>query len=94
MFESKAGILWIGGLGFFAFAFLSNGLVPMLMYRKLPEKTAEEVVNQRVCVFTERPPSGAQGVAPCTGAWPAPCWAWQLPVRRRACRCSRRWRFS
>ena len=48
MFESKAGILWIGGLGFFAFAFLSNGIVPILMYRKLPEKTAEEVVNQRI----------------------------------------------
>ncbi|RIK83651.1 MAG: cytochrome-c oxidase [Planctomycetota bacterium] len=48
MFESKAGILWIGGIGFFALAFLSNALVPVLMYRDLPEQTAEEVVNARV----------------------------------------------
>jgi hypothetical protein len=48
MFESKAGILLIGGFGFFAFAFLSNGLVPMLMYQDLPEATAEQVVNERV----------------------------------------------
>ena len=48
MFESKAGVLWIGGLGFFVFAFLANGLLPVLMYKDLPEKTAEEVVNPRV----------------------------------------------
>lgn len=45
MFESKAGVLLIGGLGFFAFAFLSNAVVPILMYRDLPEQTAEQVVN-------------------------------------------------
>ena len=38
MFESKGGILFIGGLGFFAFAFLSNALVPILMFRDLPEQ--------------------------------------------------------
>lgn len=48
MFESKGGILWIGGLGFFAFAFLSNAVLPMVMYKNLPEQTAEEVVNARV----------------------------------------------
>jgi cytochrome c oxidase cbb3-type subunit 2 len=48
MFESKAGILWIGGIGFFALAFVSNALVPVLMYQDLPEQTAEEVVNPRV----------------------------------------------
>jgi cbb3-type cytochrome oxidase cytochrome c subunit len=48
MFESKAGILWIGGIGFFALAFVSNALVPVLMYQDLPEQTAEEVVNARV----------------------------------------------
>ncbi len=48
MFESKAGILWVGGVGFFVLAFLSNALVPVLMYQHLPEKTAEEVVNPRV----------------------------------------------
>lgn len=45
MFESKSGILLIGGLGFFVLAFLSNALVPALMYRDLPEKTVAEVVN-------------------------------------------------
>ena len=48
MFESKAGILWVGGIGFFLFAFLSNAVVPILMYQDLPEQTAEEVVNDRV----------------------------------------------
>ena len=48
MFESKSGILLIGGLGFFAFAFLSNGLLPMLMYKDLPEQTVLEVVNPRI----------------------------------------------
>lgn len=48
MFESKGGILWIGGLGFFAFAFLSNALLPMMMYKELPEQSAEEVVNDSV----------------------------------------------
>ena len=38
MFESKGGILFIAGLGFFAFAFLSNALVPILMFRDLPEQ--------------------------------------------------------
>lgn len=48
MFESKAGILWIGGLGFFAFAFLSNALVPMAMFKDNKEQTAEEVVNPAI----------------------------------------------
>jgi hypothetical protein len=48
MFENKSGILLIGGLGFFLFAFLSNAIVPILMYRHMPEKTAAEVVNQNL----------------------------------------------
>jgi hypothetical protein len=48
MFENKSGVLLIGGLGFFLFAFLSNAIVPILMYRDLPEKTAEEVVNENL----------------------------------------------
>lgn len=48
MFESKSGILLVGGLGFFLLAFLSNALVPMLMYRNLPEQSTPEVVNQNV----------------------------------------------
>ncbi|MGI9456828.1 MAG: cbb3-type cytochrome c oxidase subunit II [Aeoliella sp.] len=46
MFEHKSGILLIAGLGFFMFAFASNALVPILMYRNLPEQTVAEVVNQ------------------------------------------------
>ena len=48
MFEKKSGILLIGGLGFFLFAFLSNAVVPILMYRHMPEKTAEQLVSQNV----------------------------------------------
>jgi len=45
MFESKAGVLFIGGIGFFVLAFLANAAVPMLMYRDMPEQTALETVN-------------------------------------------------
>lgn len=45
MFESKSGILFIAGVLFFVIAFLSNGALPMIMYKDLPEKTAEQVVN-------------------------------------------------
>lgn len=48
MFESKSGILLIGGLGFFILAFLSNAMVPVLMYRDLPEKQGVELVNANV----------------------------------------------
>lgn len=48
MFESKAGVLFIAGLAFFALAFLANVVVPVQMFRDLPESTAEEVVNDRV----------------------------------------------
>src|ERR1043165_1102345 len=48
MFESKSGILFIAGVGFFLFVFLSNGALPMVMYKDLPEQTAEEVVNPRL----------------------------------------------
>lgn len=45
MFERKSGILLIAGVGFFAFAFLSNAVVPMLMYRHMPEKRVDELIN-------------------------------------------------
>ncbi len=48
MFESKGAVLFIAGLGFFALAFVSNAIVPVMMYRDLPEQTAEQVVNERV----------------------------------------------
>lgn len=44
MFESKSGVLLIGGLGFFLFAFLSNAVVPALMYRDIPEQDTEQLV--------------------------------------------------
>jgi hypothetical protein len=43
--ENKTGVLLIAGLFFFGLAFVSNAVVPVLMYRDLPEKTAEELVN-------------------------------------------------
>lgn len=48
MFESKAGVLFIAGLGFFGFAFVSNAVVPIVMFHDQPEQTAEEVVNTRI----------------------------------------------
>lgn len=45
MFESKSGILYVAGLGFFALAFVSNALVPWLMYQRYPEKQLPELVN-------------------------------------------------
>lgn len=48
MFESKTGILLIAGLGFFLLAFLSNALVPILMYRDMPELSVKELVNPNV----------------------------------------------
>lgn len=48
MFESKAGVMLIGGVGFFVLAFVSNALVPILMYRKLPELTVEQSVNDNL----------------------------------------------
>lgn len=55
MFESKSGVLLIGGLGFFLFAFLSNAVVPILLYRHLPEQTVEQLVadNQNLMYQVE-----------------------------------------
>ena len=53
MFESKSGVLLLGGLGFFVFAFVSNGLLPIFMYRDIPEKRAEELVNDRILIQFE-----------------------------------------
>jgi hypothetical protein len=48
MFETKSGVLLIAGLGFFSLAFLSNGLVPWLMYSHMPEKSVEEMIDDQV----------------------------------------------
>jgi hypothetical protein len=45
MLESKSSVLLIAGLIFFGLAFVSNAVVPVLMYRNLPEKSAEELIN-------------------------------------------------
>ncbi|QEG33815.1 cbb3-type cytochrome c oxidase subunit II [Bythopirellula goksoeyrii] len=51
MFESKSGILLIGGLGFFLFAFLSNALVPVLLYRHLPEQSVAELAENQNLIY-------------------------------------------
>jgi len=48
MFESKSGIFFVAGIGFFMLAFLGNGVVPMIMYKDRHEQTAEEVVNKKI----------------------------------------------
>ena len=48
MFESKLGIVFIAGIGFFVLAFVSNVTVPVTMYSKLPEQTVEEVINDKL----------------------------------------------
>ncbi|MGE0609393.1 MAG: cbb3-type cytochrome c oxidase subunit II [Pirellulales bacterium] len=45
MFESKAGVLLIGGILFFALAFVSNAIVPIEMYRDLPEQPLADLPN-------------------------------------------------
>jgi hypothetical protein len=51
MFERKSGVLLLAGLGFFALAFLSNGLVPWLMYAKTPEQTVEDTIAAQTGVL-------------------------------------------
>ncbi|MAT70157.1 MAG: hypothetical protein CMJ58_11625 [Planctomycetaceae bacterium] len=46
MFESKSGILLIGGLGFFLLSFLSNVVVSVLLYQDMPEQSVEELAEQ------------------------------------------------
>lgn len=45
MFESKAGVLLIGGILFFVLAFVSNAVVPIEMYRDLPEQPLADLPN-------------------------------------------------
>lgn len=53
MFESRAAILFLAGLGFFAFAFLSNALLPVLMFRDLPEQQVLAGDGQRQGIVQE-----------------------------------------
>ena len=45
MLESKSSVLLIAGLVFFGLAFVSNAIVPVLMYQHLPEKKVAELVS-------------------------------------------------
>ena len=53
MFESKAGVLLVGGLGFFLFAFISNAIVPIFMYRDLPEQPVSALANANLMYHFE-----------------------------------------
>ncbi len=44
MFESKAGVLLIAGLFFFALSFVVMGLLPWMMYINEPEQTLDDLV--------------------------------------------------
>ena len=48
MLEKRSGVFFIAGLFFFGLAFVSQAVVPILMYRDQPEKTAEQLVNPNV----------------------------------------------
>ena len=43
MLESKAGVVFVAGIGFFAFAFVSNVVVPVLMFKDLPEQRLKKL---------------------------------------------------
>jgi hypothetical protein len=45
MLETKTGVFLIAGLGFFGLAFLSNAVVPIMMYRHLPEQNIAQLVE-------------------------------------------------
>ena len=53
MFESKAGVLLVGGLGFFLFAFISNALTPIYMFQNLPERSVKDLVNPNLMYEVE-----------------------------------------
>ncbi len=48
MFETKSGVLFIAGLGFFALAFLVMGMLPWLIYLDQPEKSVETLASEGI----------------------------------------------
>lgn len=48
MFETKSGVFLIAGVFFFAIAFLSNAVVPILMFQDIPEVQLSGLVNENV----------------------------------------------
>jgi len=53
MFESKAGVLLVSGLGFFLFAFISNVLAPIVMFQNLPERPLKDLPNPNLMYEVE-----------------------------------------
>jgi len=45
MFESKSGVFLIAGLGFFVLAFLVMGVLPITIYRDVPEATLDQLAG-------------------------------------------------
>jgi cytochrome c oxidase cbb3-type subunit 2 len=48
MFESKAGVFLIAGIGFFALSFLVMGLLPWTIYYNEPELTVEQIAAKGI----------------------------------------------
>ena len=48
MLENRSGVFFVAGIFFFGLAFVSQAVVPILMYRDVAEKTAEQLVNPNV----------------------------------------------
>ncbi|MFO1000841.1 MAG: hypothetical protein U0936_10905 [Planctomycetaceae bacterium] len=46
---------YIAGVGFFVLAFVSDALVPWLMYNDMPEKTVAELINSNLRYQFEDP---------------------------------------
>lgn len=46
MFETKSGVFFVAGLFFFALAFVVMGLMPWTIYRGVPEKSVEQMIEQ------------------------------------------------
>ena len=63
MLETKTGVFFIAGLGFFAVAFLSNAVLPIMMYRHLPEQSVEQMLehNGNLRLPVRRPGTAVSG---------------------------------
>lgn len=48
MFESKAGVFLVAGLGFFILAFIVMGLVPIVIFYDEPELTVPQIADQGI----------------------------------------------
>ena len=62
MFESKSGVLFVAGLVFFGLAFVSNAVVPALMYRHLPSRRPNSWSTATCAISSKTWPSLSDGV--------------------------------